>query len=46
MKKIDLHLHTISTVSDHPFEFSMDSLHKVYRRRKIGCDCDNKSQYI
>ena len=28
MKKIDLHLHTISTVSDHPFQFSMDSLLK------------------
>jgi acetolactate synthase small subunit len=26
MKKIDLHIHTISTVSDYDFEFSMDKL--------------------
>lgn len=26
MKKIDLHIHTISTVSDHDFQFSLDKL--------------------
>lgn len=26
MKKIDLHIHTVSTVSDYPFVFSLDSL--------------------
>lgn len=26
MKKIDLHIHTVSTLSDHPFEFSLESL--------------------
>ena len=26
MKKIDLHIHTCSTVSDHPFKFSMTAL--------------------
>lgn len=35
MKKIDLHLHTISTVSDHPFEFSMDSLLKYIEEEKL-----------
>ena len=28
MKKIDLHIHTVSTSSDHPFEFSLVSLQK------------------
>ena len=28
MKKIDLHIHTISTSSDHPFDFSLKSLQK------------------
>ena len=26
MKKIDLHIHTCSTVSDHPFKFSITAL--------------------
>lgn len=28
MKKLDLHIHTIPTVSDRPFDFSMESLKK------------------
>lgn len=35
MKKIDLHLHTISTVSDHSFEFSMDSLIKYIAEENL-----------
>lgn len=35
MKKIDLHIHTVSTVSDHPFTFSMDCLKKYIEANKV-----------
>ena len=35
MKKLDLHIHTVSTVSDRPFEFSMDILKQYVEERKI-----------
>lgn len=35
MKKVDLHIHTISTVKDYPFKFEMDSLVKYVQSQKI-----------
>lgn len=35
MKKVDLHIHTISTVKDYPFNFEMDSLVKYVQSQKI-----------
>lgn len=35
MKKLDLHIHTVSTVKDHPFTFSMDCLRKYVERNDI-----------
>lgn len=35
MKKIDLHIHTISTVSDHAFNFSMDALIQYVNTAKL-----------
>ena len=32
MKKVDLHIHTISTVKDHHFDFDMDSLVRDSRK--------------
>lgn len=37
MKKIDLHIHTVQSVSDHPFDFSIDSLESYVINRKIDC---------
>lgn len=36
MMKMDLHIHTVSTVSDRPFEFSMDVLKQYVDERKIN----------
>lgn len=35
MKKIDLHIHTISTVSDHSFDFSMNALLQYVNTAKL-----------
>lgn len=35
MKKIDLHIHTIATISDPPFKFSLDSLDEYVRKLEI-----------
>lgn len=35
MKKVDLHIHTISTVKDYPFNFDMDSLVQYVQSQKI-----------
>lgn len=35
MKKIDLHIHTVATVSDHCFEFSMDTLQSYVESKKL-----------
>ena len=35
MKKIDLHIHTISTVSDHAFDFSMNALLQYVNTAKL-----------
>lgn len=35
MKKLDLHIHTISTVSDYPFSFSLDNLKKYVEENGI-----------
>lgn len=35
MKKIDLHIHTVKTVSDYDFEFSMDSLTRYISESKL-----------
>ena len=35
MKKLDLHIHTKSTVSDRPFSFSMESLKKYVTDKSI-----------
>ncbi|MBN8650375.1 MAG: histidinol-phosphatase [Cytophagales bacterium] len=37
MKKIDLHIHTITTVSDNPVEFSLDKLKEYVRCMEIDC---------
>ena len=36
-QKIDLHIHTVQSVSDHPFDFSIDSLESYVINRKIDC---------
>ena len=35
MKKIDLHIHTISTISDHAFDFSLDKLIEYVESEKL-----------
>ena len=35
MKKLDLHIHTVSTISDRPFAFSMDCLKKYVENEGI-----------
>lgn len=35
MKKIDFHIHTIATTSDHPFTFSMECLKKYVNTREL-----------
>lgn len=37
MKKVDLHIHTISTTSDRRFDFSMDKLKEYVEVREIDC---------
>ena len=37
MKKIDLHIHTVQSISDHPFEFSIDLLESYVTNREIDC---------
>lgn len=52
MKKIDLHLHTISTPSDSYFEFSLDALSKYVASAKLDCiaitnhNTFDKTQYL
>lgn len=35
MKKFDLHIHTIPSVSDHPFDFSLDKLKEYVSRMRL-----------
>ena len=35
MKKVDLHIHTVATVSDHYFEFSMDTLQSYVECKEL-----------
>ena len=35
MKKFDLHIHTIQSVSDHPFDFSLDKLKEYVSRMRL-----------
>lgn len=35
MKKIDLHIHTVSTISDRAFEFSMDAIKRYVSNAKL-----------
>lgn len=35
MKKLDLHIHTIATASDHYFDFSLDSLQKYVEENQL-----------
>lgn len=35
MKKVDLHIHTVATVSDHYFEFSMDALQSYVECKEL-----------
>lgn len=37
MKKIDLHIHTVSSISDHAFEFSLEALIDYVTRLEIDC---------
>ena len=37
MKKIDLHIHTIASVSDHEFVFSEAKLHEYIEKSKLDC---------
>lgn len=37
MKKIDLHIHTISTINDYDFEFSLSKLKEYVEKLKIDC---------
>lgn len=37
LKKIDLHIHTVQSISDHPFEFSIDLLESYVTNREIDC---------
>ena len=35
MKKLDLHIHTTATASDHYFDFSLDSLQKYVAENQL-----------
>jgi len=37
MKKIDLHIHTIATISDAPFEFSIEKLKEYTEKQQLDC---------
>ena len=37
MKKIDLHIHTISTVSDYDFDFDISKLKEYVDKLEIDC---------
>jgi ABC-type lipopolysaccharide export system ATPase subunit len=37
MIKVDLHIHTVNTITDHDFEFSMDTLVKYVENQKLDC---------
>ena len=37
MKKIDLHIHTVATIFDNEFEFSLEKLKEYVRERDIDC---------
>ena len=37
MKKVDLHIHTISTITDHHFDFSEDKLLEYIEFAKLDC---------
>ncbi len=37
MKKIDFHIHTISTISDSAFEFSVERLNEYIDKRRLDC---------
>jgi ABC-type lipopolysaccharide export system ATPase subunit len=37
MKKIDLHLHTVSSISDRPFFFSLNALKEYVEKLEIDC---------
>lgn len=37
MKKLDLHIHTVATVSDNPFDFSLEKLKEYVRSMQIDC---------
>ena len=51
MKRFDLHIHTISTVSDSAFEFSLDALYQYVEQRRLDAiaitnhNCFNVNQY-
>ncbi|MDY0278174.1 MAG: hypothetical protein RBQ97_08820 [Acholeplasma sp.] len=51
MKKIDLHIHTISTAKDSSFDFSLDKLHEYVLDKKIDAiaitnhNCFNMTQF-
>lgn len=51
MKKLDLHIHTISTVSDYPFSFSIESLTKYVEEEGIDAiaitnhNCFDRNQF-
>ena len=37
MKKVDLHIHTLPSVSDHDFEFSENKLLEYIKSAKVTC---------
>ena len=37
MKKIDLHIHTVQSISDKHFDFSLDSLKEYVEKLEIDC---------
>lgn len=37
MKKIDLHIHTVSTISNKPFVFSLQKLKEYVEKLEINC---------
>ncbi len=37
MKKVDLHIHTVATVSDKPFEFDLSKLKEYVQKLEIDC---------
>ena len=37
MKKVDLHIHTVSTISDQSFDFDLDKLIEYVRKLEIDC---------